>query len=81
MDPIESKVKEIVSRIIKIPAARLASDDDLVDKYGMDSLARVEVLTELEREFDITIDDSIGIQMRSITKCLEIVGERIKENR
>lgn len=77
MDPVESKVKEIIGRIIKIPVARLTNDGDLVEKYGMDSLARVEVLTELEREFDIMIDDSVAIEMRNVAKCLEVVRERI----
>lgn len=77
MDPIETKVKNIISKIIKVPADRLANDDDLVEKHGMDSLARVEVLTDLEREFDITIEDSIAIEMRSVAKCLEIVKAQL----
>lgn len=73
MDPMETKVKEIISKIIKIPVDKLANDDDLVEKHGMDSLARVEIMTELEREFDITIDDSVAVQLRSVARCLEII--------
>lgn len=73
MDPIEEKIKQIISKIIKVPVDKLANDDDLVEKHSMDSMARIEILTELEREFDITIDDSVAIQLRSVAKCLEIV--------
>lgn len=73
MDSVETKIREIISKIIKVQTDRIANDDDLVDKHGMDSLSRVEVLTELEKEFDITIDDAISLQMRSVVKYLEIV--------
>jgi len=81
MDPVESKVKGIISKIIKIPVERLANDADLVEKYGMDSLSRVEVLAELEREFDIMIDDSVAMEMRNVEKCFEVVKARIPSNK
>jgi len=81
MDPVESKVKEIISKIIKIPVARLENDSDLVEEYGMDSLSRVEVLAALEREFDIMIDDSVAIEMRNVAKCFEIVKAKIPSNK
>lgn len=77
MDPVEIKIRAIISEVIKIQTDRIANDDDLVDKHGMDSLARVEILTELEKEFDITIDDALSLQMRSVAKCLEIVREQL----
>lgn len=73
MDPNEKKVKEIISKIIKVPLDRLGNDDDLVEKHAMDSLARVEIITELEKAFDITIEDSAAMQLRSVNKCLEFV--------
>lgn len=80
MEPTEKRVKEIISKIIKVPIALLGNDDDLVEKHAMDSLARVEIITELEKGFDITIEDSAAMQLRSVSKCLEFVkGQMLKK--
>lgn len=77
MDQNEIKVKTIISKIIKIPVDRLANADDLVEKHGMDSLARVEIVTELEKAFDINIDDKAAMELRSVNKCLEFIKEAL----
>ncbi len=73
MDPYEAKIKTIISKIIKVPVDRIGNEDDLVDKHGMDSLARVEIITELELAFDISIDDKAAMPLRSVNKCREFI--------
>jgi len=77
MDEREKRVKEIISKIIKVPIDRLGGDDDLVDKHGMDSLARVEIVTELEKAFDILIEDSEAIKLRTVNLCLLLIGKQL----
>jgi acyl carrier protein len=80
MESLEAKVKEIISKTIKVPVDQLGNDDDLVERHGMDSLARVEIVTDLEREFDVRIEDSVSIQLRSVSKCLEVIrGQSLKK--
>ena len=77
MDEREKRVKEIIGKIIKVPIGQLGNDDDLVDKHGMDSLARVEILTELEKAFDILIEDSEAIKLRTVNLCLQLIGKQM----
>lgn len=77
MDERERKVKEIVSKIIKVPISAIGRSDDLVDKHAMDSLARVEIVTELEKAFDITIDESLIVRLRTIDQFLELISEQM----
>ena len=77
MDERERKVKEIVSKIIKVPIDAIVRGDDLVDKHAMDSLARVEIVTELEKAFDITIDESLIVRLRTIDQFLELISEQM----
>ncbi len=79
MNTKESKVKEIISRIIKVSADQISNDDDLVDQHGMDSMARIEIMTELEKEFDVTIDDNEALELRSVNKCLEVLHKLSKK--
>lgn len=74
MDTKEEKVKAIISKIIKVPAKNIQNDDDLVEQHGMDSMARIEIMTELEKAFDVTIDDNESLKLRSVNKCLEVLS-------
>ena len=76
MDEQEDKVKEIISKIIKVPKDQLGSDDDLVEKHGMDSLARIEIVTEFEKMFDILIEDSEAMKLRSVNLCLQLIDKQ-----
>ena len=77
MDEREREVKKIISKIIKVPLDQLGSGDDLVEKHGMDSLARIEIVTELEKAFDILIEDAEAIKLRTVTSCLQLVEKNI----
>ena len=77
MSEREKKAKEIISKIIKVPVDKLGNDDDLVDTHGMDSLARVEIVTELEKAFDILIEDSEAIKLRTVNLCLQLIDRQM----
>lgn len=79
MEEREKKVKEIISKIIKVPMDQLGNDDDLVEKHGMDSLARVEIMTELEKEFDILIEDSEAIKLRTVKLCFQLIDKQMSK--
>jgi acyl carrier protein len=46
-------------------------------ELGMDSLDKVEILMELEEEFDIEISDDVAVRIDTVTDVLAIVGELI----
>lgn len=56
--------KNLVSRLLELAAKRfdkdtsgLSPDDDMFEKLGIDSYQAMELLTDLEDEFDIEIPD------------------------
>ena len=77
---VEDKVKEIVSNISKVLAQKLGMDDDLIEKYGIDSLKKVEIIIELEKAYDITIDDETALKLRTISQIIEFINHRTQEN-
>ncbi len=72
----KDRIRTIVSKIIKVSPSQLAETDDLIEKHGMDSLARVEIVTELEKEFDVLIDDTEALGLVSLKKCFELVEKK-----
>ena len=56
---IESRIKEmVVDRLfLKVTPEELASDASLIDDYGVDSVALLELVVGLEEEFGIVVED------------------------
>lgn len=51
------KIKEIISQQLNIDESLITADTVLRDDLGVDSLELYEVLTAIEDEFDIEIDE------------------------
>ena len=56
---IESRIKEmVVERLfLKVAPEELASDASLIDDYGVDSVALLELVVGLEEVFGIVVED------------------------
>ena len=70
---IEDKVRQVVSSIAKVSVGKLLLNDNLAEKYGIDSLKKVEIVIELEKAFDITIDDDTAIKLRTMSDIINLV--------
>lgn len=66
-------IKTLASQIMKIKPENIKDDEDLVEKHGMDSMLRVELMIELEKEYDIEIPDDKSIELRTVSKIAEFV--------
>lgn len=61
-------LREVLSRIAGKPADGVAPDADLEDAIGLDSLGRLETLSEIEDEFDFFFDDAALTTCRTIAR-------------
>lgn len=78
MSDIESKLRTVVSSVVKIPAKDLQPDDDLIGKYNVDSMQRIEIVISLEKEFGIGIPDDEASTLRTLADFARLI-ERYKE--
>lgn len=67
-------IRSIVSKVIKVDEDLLSAEDDLIDKHGMDSMQRVEIIIEMEKKFDVVIPDDVGTHFRTIKMMAEYVA-------
>lgn len=51
------KIKEILADQLHIDAEKITMESDIVKDLGADSLDVIELLMNLESEFDITVED------------------------
>ncbi len=75
---IESRIKEmVVDRLfLKVTPEELASDASLIDDYGVDSVALLELVVGLEEVFGIVVEDGDLANFSSVKALTEFVAKR-----
>ncbi|WP_448547468.1 acyl carrier protein [Thalassotalea fusca] len=67
-------LKSVILRVLpKHSQPVITYDSRLVEDLGFDSLKLMQLLTEIEDEFDIFFDDSTYSRMRTVRQLDEIV--------
>lgn len=77
-EEIEAKVKEIVAEKAVCEISEVNEQTNLEETLGMDSLDRVELLMEIEKEFGITIPDDDADKVITTKDCVDLV-EKLKK--
>jgi acyl carrier protein len=57
-DEIESKICDLVQTYSQFDGDNVQLDGDLREDYGIDSISLVELLVDIESQFDVTFDSS-----------------------
>ncbi len=69
MDELTQKVVKILAAVKRIPAEKIAPNATL-EELGIDSLDKVNILFELESEFNIDIPDEEARQIASVDQIV-----------
>ncbi len=77
MDNIEKEIKEIVSRVIKIPADKIDPNADLFKDLGVDSLLGVEIFASLDKKFNIDIPENRLEKIRTLNDMIAVAKEKL----
>jgi acyl carrier protein len=79
------KVASVEERVIKIVAEQLGvnkeqinRDTSFVNDLGADSLDTVELVMELEEEFDITIPDEVAEKIQTVGQAIEHIERAVQ---
>lgn len=75
----EAWLREVISRISGKSAADIGVDDDLGDAVGLDSLGRLEVLAEVEDEFDFFLEDNDLSHASTLAKIVRAIDAKLRE--
>ncbi|MDG1432135.1 MAG: phosphopantetheine-binding protein [Paracoccaceae bacterium] len=70
---IEMVVRSSLEQLTELDLSEIASDADLGDAIGLDSLGKLELLTEVEDRFDMTFYDADTEGASSINGMIEMV--------
>ena len=77
-DKREAWLRELVTRISGNSAERTDLEADLNEAVGLDSLGRLEVLAEVEDEFDFFFDDNDLVNASTLSKMLDAIDRQLQ---
>ncbi len=71
MASVEERVIDIVAEQLGVEKEKVTADTSFVNDLGADSLDTVELVMELEEEFDITIPDDAAEKIQTVGQAVE----------
>ena len=72
---IEERVKDLISDKLGVDLEEVVNDATLADGLGADSLDTVEIIMELEKEFNIVISDDVAEDLKTVQQHIDIVTQ------
>lgn len=76
------RIRKVYETNLNFDLSRLSAEDDFSEElrfiWQYDSMADVEIVMGLEKEFGITIRDDEAAQMKTIRQVVEYVDARLK---
>lgn len=76
MSNVEQRVKRAISQMIGVDEPVLSNEKKFVQDLGADSLDWVQIVMELEEEFEIEIPDEDAEKIHTIQECIDYIKVR-----
>ena len=77
MVSVESKIKELIENKLGTNSKHYSENSNFREDLGCDSLDLIDLIMEVEREFNIAIPDSDIEQVSTVKGLINYVKERV----
>jgi len=74
---IEAKVIQIVAEQMSVEKAEISRNTSFVNDLNADSLDTVELVMELEDEFDLTIPDEDAEKLKTVGEAIDYIKNKM----
>lgn len=79
-DNVAQRVTDVIAEWLGVADFEATPEKRLVEDLGADSLDRIEILMELESEFDIEIDDRYAERVTTVQQAIDLVNRQLIKN-
>lgn len=80
MASVEERVINIVSEQLGVSKDQIKPETSFVNDLGADSLDTVELVMELEEEFDIQIPDEVAEKIQTVGQAIEHIQKAVENS-
>jgi len=74
---ILTRVKDVVSNVLKVESSEITDDSNFIFDLGADSMQSVELVAGFEEAFDIEMDQDKALEVQSIQDAVNFIAEYI----
>ena len=74
---LESRVKNVVCRVLDVSEDMIAMDNHFVFDLGAESTQSVELVAAFEAEFDIEMDDDTALSVDTVGSAVDFIGKYV----
>lgn len=78
MASVEQRVVDIVAEQLGVDKDKISKETSFVNDLGADSLDTVELVMELEEEFDITIPDDAAEKIQTVGQAVDYIDQHVQ---
>ncbi|MBC2575811.1 acyl carrier protein [Peptostreptococcus canis] len=72
------KIKEILAEQLDVEVEEIKDNSDIQEELGADSLDVMDIMTEIEEEFEIEVEDEAIETLRTPAKIEQYISENKK---
>jgi acyl carrier protein len=75
---VEETIKERFAEIMHLPGQQIDTDAHLAGEYGVTSLTALKLISEVEVEFDIDINENEARSIKKLNDVIELVAKKLR---
>lgn len=79
MPSVEERVIDIVSENLGVNKEQVSRTTSFIEDLGADSLDIVELIMELEEEFEITIPDDQAEKIKTVGEAIDYIQKEVEK--
>ncbi len=80
MASVLERVTDIVSEQLGVDKDKISEETSFVNDLGADSLDTVELVMELEEEFDVNIPDDAAEKIQTVGQAVSFIDQNTSSN-
>ena len=73
----KERIRELIADKLGFDTVEVLPETKLIDDLGMDSLDRIELMVEMEREFNISLTEEEIEIIETVQQCFDLIGTKI----
>lgn len=77
MSDVETRVKEVVMRTLKVDMSRVVDEARFVEDLGAESISSIELVAAFEEEFDLEMDEDSAVDVKTVGKAVEYIAKML----
>ena len=72
---MEEKVIELIARVLNVPTTEIEMDTEIGEPDEWDSLNNVEIISQLEKEFNVKITSDMIMDLEDVSDIVSLIED------